>query len=137
MNTFATFCTTDMTYTRDSVGHILTFSAVSRVNFVVITLNMYATTGPRRNNLNCVTDVFRLFARTVFGTLLFLKTKYVVRTMRDGRVRAVNNLHGCVPVARVAFLVTYLTVTNVPPFSKFFSGSRVLATYFRCDPIVK
>lgn len=126
-----------MTYTRDSVGHILTFSAVSRVNFVVITLNIYASTGPRRKKLKCVTKVFRLFARTVFGTLLFLNTKYVVRTIRDGRVSAVKKLHGCVPVARVAFLVTYLTVTNVPPFSNFFSGSRVLATYFRFDPIVK
>lgn len=100
VNTFATFCTTDITYTRDSVGHILTFSAVSRVKFVVITLNIYASVGPRRKKLNCVTSVFRLFARTVFGTLLFLKTKYVVRTMRDGRVDTVKKLRGFVPIAR-------------------------------------
>lgn len=84
-----------------------------------MTLNIYFTMSGRRNNLNCVTNVFRLFARTVFGTLLFLYSNTVVIVVNDGFGSCVNNLRGCVPVAGVYFLVNYLTVTNVPPFTNF------------------
>lgn len=110
---------------RGGLGHFVTFDDVSRTNCVVLTM---LTKAPR--NVTSLMCCVMMCVTT--GLTMFNIVGAVRRRARNGvRHRSCGKLCGAGPGLAVIVALTLFSLTNVPPFTKFFDGFFMFVTTFR------
>lgn len=108
---------------RRGLGHLVTFSDVSRTKCVVLNIVKNATR--KVATLMCC-----MLMCTTTGLNMF--TIVAVMTLHDRgfALRSCTKLCGAGPGVTLLVALSLFSLTNVPPFTKFFSGFFVFVTTF-------
>ena len=109
---------TTLTRTQKNIKQNLTYSTTSQLNYIILTLNIksYQST------------LFHLITHTYSKTLLFLKSKSIIHSIKtiikyspnkNQNIILINNLTKHIPITKTTFLIKTLSLYNIPPLTYF------------------
>lgn len=110
---------------RDSLGHFVTFSSVSRTNCVVLTIMNGSTVDIA--TLACCMLVCMMTGLDIFTVVTSVRR----RGGKAIRVSDCGNLCGAGPHLTFLVALTLFSLNNVPPFTNVFSGFFIFVTTMR------
>ncbi len=111
-------------FAQNDFKKVLAYSTVSQLGF------MFAGVG----TANFAGGVFHLFTHAFFKAGLFLCAGSVMHAMSgSGDIRIMGGLRKKIPWTWGVFLVCWLAICGVPPFSGFFSKDAIVAGAFATD----
>ena len=100
------------------IKKVLAYSTVSQLGFLFIAVG----TG------NNVAAIFHMVTHAFFKALMFLGSGSVILGMaHEQDMRRYGNLRKYMPVTAITFIVGWLAIAGVPPFSGFWSKDEILA----------
>lgn len=105
---------------------VLAYSTVSQLGFMFTAVGVGAFAAA----------IFHLFTHAFFKALLFLGAGSVMHAMHDTiDIRRFGGLRKHMPLTAATFMVGYLAIAGIAPFSGFFSKDAVLASVFSHGPL--
>ncbi|MCC6225111.1 MAG: NADH-quinone oxidoreductase subunit L [Microthrixaceae bacterium] len=106
---------------QNDIKKVLAYSTVSQLGFLFIAVG----TG------NHVAAIFHMVTHAFFKALLFLGSGSVIANMaHDQDMRHYGNLRRYMPITAATFIVGWLAIAGVPPFSGFWSKDEILSGAF-------
>ncbi|HKY15715.1 MAG TPA: NADH-quinone oxidoreductase subunit L [Microthrixaceae bacterium] len=103
---------------QNDIKKVLAFSTVSQLGYLFLAVG----TG------NYVAAIFHMVTHAFFKALLFLGAGSVIHGMaHDQDMRHYGNLRKYMPITAGTFIVGWLAIAGVPPFSGFWSKDEILA----------
>lgn len=102
---------------QNDIKKILAYSTVSQLGFMFVALGsgLY------------VAAIFHMITHAFFKALLFLGAGSVIHGMDDEQdVRRYGALRKAMPITAVTFIIGWLAISGIPPFSGFWSKDEVL-----------
>ncbi len=112
----ALFAATIAVSQRD-IKKVLAYSTVSQLGYMFLAVGLGAY----------VPAVFHMITHAFFKALLFLGSGSVIHGMHDEQdMRRMGNLKKYMPITAGTFIVGWLAIAGVPPFSGFFSKDEIL-----------
>lgn len=112
----ALFAATIAVSQRD-IKKVLAYSTVSQLGYMVLAVGVGAY----------VPAVFHMITHAFFKALLFLGSGSVIHGMHEEQdMRRMGNLRKYMPITAVTFIIGWLAIAGVPPFSGFFSKDEIL-----------
>ncbi|MGB3412283.1 MAG: NADH-quinone oxidoreductase subunit L [Microthrixaceae bacterium] len=107
------------------IKKVLAYSTVSQLGY------MFLAVGTQ----NYVAAVFHMVTHAFFKALLFLGSGSVITQMaHEQDMRRYGNLRKYMPITAGTFIVGWLAIAGVPPFSGFWSKDEILAGAFNAGP---
>jgi NADH-quinone oxidoreductase subunit L len=120
----ALFAATVAVAQRD-IKKVLAYSTVSQLGFMFLALGTGAY----------VAAIFHMITHAFFKALLFLGAGSVIHGMHEEQdMRRMGALRAFMPVTAATFIVGWLAIAGVPPFSGFWSKDEVLLYAFDSSP---
>ncbi|MGA7835837.1 MAG: NADH-quinone oxidoreductase subunit L [Acidimicrobiales bacterium] len=103
------------------IKKVLAFSTVSQIGYMVLAVGVGAYSAA----------IFLMVAHAFYKALLFLGAGSVIHSL-DGEqeMRKMGGLAKFLPITFPAFLVAWLAIIGIPPFSGFFAKGDVLTSVF-------
>ena len=103
------------------IKKVLAFSTVSQIGYMVLAVGVGAYSAA----------IFLMIAHAFYKALLFLGAGSVIHSL-DGEqdMRKMGGLARYLPITFPAFLVGWLAISGIPPFSGFFAKGDVLTQVF-------
>ncbi len=112
---------------QDDIKKVLAYSTVSQLGYMVLAVGSGAY----------VAAIFHMITHAFFKALLFLGAGSVIHGMHDEQdMKRMGALRKWMPITWATFLVGWLAIAGVPPFSGFWSKDEVLAGAFDKSPIL-
>src|SRR4051794_40157121 len=112
---------------QNDIKKVLAYSTVSQLGYMVLAVGSGAY----------VAAIFHMITHAFFKALLFLGAGSVIHGMHDEQdMKRMGNLRKWMPITWVTFLVGWLAISGVPPFSGFWSKDEVLAGAFNRSPVL-
>ena len=106
---------------QNDIKRVLAYSTVSQLGYMFLGLGTGAY----------ASGVFHLMTHAFFNALMFLGAGSVIHGLSDEQdMRRMGGLYKYMRVTAVTFLVGWLAISGVPPFSGFFSKDLILAKTF-------
>jgi NADH-quinone oxidoreductase subunit L len=107
------------------IKRILAYSTISQLGYMFLALGVGAYGAA----------IFHVVTHAFFKATLFLGAGSVIHTMDDNQdIRTMGGLRKYLPLTSSAFIVAWLAIAGVPPFSGFWSKDEILAkAYFAQD----
>ncbi len=103
---------------QNDIKKVLAYSTVSQLGYLFLAIG----TG------NYVAAIFHMVTHAFFKALLFLGSGSVIHGMaHDQDMRRYGNLRKYMPITAGTFIVGWLAIAGVPPFSGFWSKDEILA----------
>src|SRR4051794_598858 len=103
---------------QNDIKKVLAYSTVSQLGYMFLAVG----TG------NYVAAIFHMVTHAFFKALLFLGAGSVIHGMaHDQDMRHYGNLRKYMPITAGTFIVGWLAIAGVPPFSGFWSKDEILA----------
>jgi len=103
---------------QNDIKKVLAYSTVSQLGYLFLAIG----TG------NYVAAIFHMVTHAFFKALLFLGSGSVIHGMsHDQDMRHYGNLRKYMPITAGTFIVGWLSIAGVPPFSGFWSKDEILA----------
>jgi len=110
---------------QNDIKKVLAYSTVSQLGFLFLAVG----TG------NYVAAIFHMVTHAFFKALLFLGSGSVIHGMaHDQDMRHYGNLRRYMPITAGTFIVGWLAIAGVPPFSGFWSKDEILAGAWSFGP---
>jgi NADH-quinone oxidoreductase subunit L len=107
---------------QNDIKKILAYSTVSQLGFMFIAVGIGAYW----------VAIFHMITHAFFKACLFLGAGSVIHGMHDNQdVRVMGALRKVMPITAATFLVEWLAIAGVPPFSGFFSKDEILTYAFQ------
>ena len=104
--------------TQNDIKKVLAYSTVSQLGFLFLAVG----TG------NYVAAIFHMVTHAFFKALMFLGSGSVILGMgHEQDMRRFGNLRKYMPITAGTFIVGWLAIAGVPPFSGFWSKDEILA----------
>jgi len=102
---------------QNDIKKVLAYSTVSQLGFMVVAVG----TGVY------VAALFHMITHAFFKALLFLGSGSVIHAMNDDQdMRRYGGLARFMPITTITFLVGWLAIAGIPPFSGFWSKDEIL-----------
>ena len=112
---------------QDDIKKVLAYSTVSQLGYMVLAVGSGAY----------VAAIFHMITHAFFKALLFLGAGSVIHGMHDEQdMKRMGNLRKWMPITWATFLVGWLAISGVPPFSGFWSKDEVLAGAWGKSPVL-
>ncbi|MEZ5321561.1 MAG: NADH-quinone oxidoreductase subunit L [Microthrixaceae bacterium] len=103
---------------QNDIKKVLAYSTVSQLGYLFIAVGTH----------NYVAAIFHMVTHAFFKALLFLGSGSVILSMEhDQDMRHYGNLRKYLPITAGTFIVAWLAIAGVPPFSGFWSKDEILA----------
>ncbi len=103
---------------QNDIKKVLAYSTVSQLGYLFLAIG----TG------NYVAAIFHMVTHAFFKALLFLGSGSVIHGMsHDQDMRHYGNLKKYMPITAGTFIIGWLSIAGVPPFSGFWSKDEILA----------
>ncbi len=110
---------------QNDIKKVLAYSTVSQLGYMFLAVGSGAY----------VAAIFHMVTHAFFKALLFLGSGSVIHGMHDDQdMRHYGNLRKFMPITAVTFIVGWLAIAGVPPFSGFFSKDEILAAAMDKSP---
>ena len=104
--------------TQNDIKKVLAYSTVSQLGFLFLAVG----TG------NYVAAIFHMVTHAFFKALMFLGSGSVILGMdHEQDMRRYGNLRKYMPITAGTFIIGWLAIAGVPPFSGFWSKDEILA----------
>jgi NADH-quinone oxidoreductase subunit L len=114
---------------KDDIKKSLAGSTMSQIGYMVTAAGL----GP----IGYVFAIFHLLTHGVFKAGLFLGAGSVMHGMRDSvNMRRYGVLFGAMVITAVTFIVNYLAIIGIPPFSGFWSKDSIIHAAFEKSTLV-
>jgi NADH-quinone oxidoreductase subunit L len=103
---------------QNDIKKVLAYSTISQLGFMFIAIGSH----------NYVGATFHMVTHAFFKALLFLGAGSVILAMaHEQDMRRYGNLRKYLPITFVTFMVGWLAISGIPPFSGFWSKDEILA----------
>ncbi len=110
---------------QNDIKKVLAYSTVSQLGFMFLAVGSGAY----------VAAIFHMITHAFFKALLFLGSGAVIHGMHDDQdMRHYGNLRKYMPITAATFIVGWLAIAGVPPFSGFWSKDEILASAMDKSP---
>ena len=112
---------------QNDIKKILAYSTVSQLGYMFLAIGVggYAAA------------VFHMVTHAFFKALLFLGSGSVIHGMHDEQdIRRMGGLRKYMPITAATFIVGWLAIAGVPPFSGFWSKDEILLFAFNSNPVL-
>lgn len=115
------FVAATIAISQNDIKKVLAYSTVSQLGFLFLAVG----TG------NYIAAIFHMVTHAFFKALMFLGSGSVILGMaHDQDMRHYGNLKKYMPITAATFIVGWLAIAGVPPFSGFWSKDEILAGAF-------
>ncbi len=112
---------------QNDIKKVLAYSTVSQLGYMFLAIGSHAY----------VAAIFHMVTHAFFKALLFLGSGSVIHGMHHQQdMRYMGALRKLMPVTAFTFIVGWLAIAGVPPFSGFWSKDEVLLYAFDKSPIL-
>ncbi|MCQ3813284.1 MAG: NADH-quinone oxidoreductase subunit L [Acidimicrobiia bacterium] len=112
---------------QNDIKKVLAYSTVSQLGYMFLAVGSGAY----------VAAIFHMITHAFFKALLFLGSGSVIHQMNnDQDMRHYGGLRKLLPVTSTAFIVGWLAIAGVPPFSGFWSKDEILAFAWETNVIL-
>ena len=102
---------------QNDIKKVLAYSTVSQLGYMFLAIGVGAY----------VAAIFHMVTHAFFKALLFLGSGSVIHGMHDEQdMRRMGGLRKVMPITSATFIVGWLAISGVPPFSGFFSKDEIL-----------
>jgi len=102
---------------QNDIKKVLAYSTVSQIGYMVLAIGTGAY----------VAAIFHMVTHAAFKALLFLGAGSVIHGMHEEQdMRKMGALRAFMPITAATFIVGWLAIAGVPPFSGFFSKDEIL-----------
>lgn len=127
IGTFTALFAATMALVNNDIKRILAYSTISQLGYMFIGVGVGAFAA----------GVFHLMTHAFFKALLFLGAGAVMHSLADETdIRKMGNLYGKIKITALTFIMAWLAISGIPPFSGFFSKDEILAHAFLYSPVV-
>ncbi|MCU1489433.1 MAG: proton-translocating NADH-quinone oxidoreductase, chain, partial [Acidimicrobiaceae bacterium] len=110
---------------QNDIKKVLAYSTVSQLGYMFLAAGSGAY----------VAAIFLMLTHAFYKALLFLGAGSVIHAMNDEQdIKTMGGLAKLMPLTAGTFLVGWLAIAGVPPFSGFWSKSEVLESAWRLSP---
>ncbi|MHB1987571.1 MAG: NADH-quinone oxidoreductase subunit L [Acidimicrobiales bacterium] len=107
------------------IKKILAYSTISQLGYMFMAAGVGAY----------VAAIFLMLTHAFYKALLFLGAGSVIHAMNDEQdTKAMGGLAKLMPITGVTFLIAWLSIGGVPPFSGFWSKGEVLLNVYGFSP---
>jgi len=114
---------------KDDIKKSLAGSTMSQIGYMITAAGL----GP----IGYVFAIFHLLTHGVFKAGLFLGAGSVMHGMRDNvNMRRYGALMGVMGITAVTFIINYLAIIGIPPFSGFWSKDSIIHAAFEKNTVV-
>ena len=104
---------------QNDIKKVLAYSTVSQLGYMFLAVGSGAY----------VAAIFHMITHAFFKALLFLGAGSVIHGMHDEQdMRHMGALRKLLPITAASFIVGWLAIAGVPPFSGFWSKDDILST---------
>ncbi len=112
---------------QNDIKKVLAYSTISQLGYMFLAVGCGAY----------VAAIFLMLTHAFYKALLFLGAGSVIHAMDDEQdIKVMGALHAVMPLTGIAFLIGWLSIAGVPPFSAFWSKSDVLENAFGISPVL-
>ncbi|MEO6123881.1 MAG: NADH-quinone oxidoreductase subunit L [Ilumatobacteraceae bacterium] len=112
---------------QNDIKKVLAYSTVSQLGYMFLAIGSGAY----------VAAIFHMITHAFFKALLFLGSGSVIHGMHDEQdMRKMGALRKVMPITAGTFIVGWLAIAGVPPFSGFWSKDEILLFAFDKSPIL-
>jgi NADH-quinone oxidoreductase subunit L len=112
---------------QNDIKKILAYSTISQLGYMFLAAGVGAY----------VAAIFLMLTHAFYKALLFLGAGSVIHAMEDEQdTKRFGALAKLMPVTSVTFLIGWLSIGGVPPFSGFFSKGDVLENAYAFSPVL-
>jgi NADH-quinone oxidoreductase subunit L len=102
---------------QNDIKKVLAYSTISQLGYMFLAVGVGAY----------VAAIFHMITHAFFKALLFLGSGSVIHGMHDEQdMRRMGALRKLMPITAVTFIVGWLSIAGVPPFSGFWSKDEIL-----------
>ena len=102
---------------QNDIKKVLAYSTISQLGYMFLAVGVGAY----------VAAIFHMITHAFFKALLFLGAGSVIHGMHDEQdMRRMGGLRKFMPITAATFIVGWLAIAGVPPFSGFFSKDEIL-----------
>lgn len=127
IGTFTALFAATMALVNNDIKRVLAYSTISQLGYMFIGVGVGAFAA----------GVFHLMTHAFFKALLFLGAGAVMHSLADETdIRKMGNLYGKIKITALTFIMAWLAISGIPPFSGFFSKDEILAHAFLYSPLV-
>ena len=114
---FTAFFAATIAISQRDIKRVLAYSTVSQLGYMFLAIGTGAY----------VAAVFHMITHAFFKALLFLGSGSVIHGMHEEQdMNRMGNLRKYMPITAGTFIVGWLAIAGVPPFSGFFSKDEIL-----------
>ena len=112
---------------QNDIKRVLAYSTVSQLGYMFLAIGSHAY----------VAAIFHMVTHAFFKALLFLGSGSVIHGMHDEQdMRYMGALRKLMPITAGTFIIGWLAIAGVPPFSGFWSKDEILLNAFDKSPIL-
>src|SRR5205085_6320248 len=112
---------------QNDIKKVLAYSTISQLGYVFLAVGCGAY----------VAAVFHMVTHAFFKALLFLGAGSVIHGLHDEQdMKRMGGLKRWMPITSSTFIVAWLAIAGVPPFSGFWSKDDILASAWDKSPIL-
>jgi NADH-quinone oxidoreductase subunit L len=112
---------------QNDIKKVLAYSTVSQLGYMFLAVGSGAY----------IAAIFHMITHAFFKALLFLGSGSVIHGMHDEQdMRRMGALRKLLPITSATFIVGWLAIAGVPPFSGFFSKDEILLMAWQKSPIL-
>ena len=112
---------------QNDIKKVLAYSTISQLGYMFLAVGCGAY----------VAAIFHMVTHAFFKALLFLGAGSVIHGMHDEQdMKKMGALRKLLPVTSVTFIVGWLAIAGVPPFSGFWSKDDILLNAWEKSPIL-
>ena len=110
---------------QDDIKRVLAYSTISQLGYMFLAIGSGAY----------VAGLFHMVTHAFFKALLFLGAGSVIHGMHDEQnMKRMGGLRKLMPITAYTFIVGWLAIAGIPPFSGFFSKDDILAAAWHKSP---
>jgi NADH-quinone oxidoreductase subunit L len=112
---------------QNDIKKILAYSTISQLGYMFMAAGVGAY----------VAAIFLMLTHAFYKALLFLGAGSVIHAMNDEQdTKAMGGLRKVMPITAVTFLIAWLSIGGLPPFSGFWSKGEVLLNAYGYSPLL-
>ena len=110
---------------QDDIKKVLAYSTISQLGYMFLAVGSGAY----------VAALFHMITHAFFKACLFLGAGSVIHGMHDEQdMKRMGALRKWMPVTAITFMVSWLAIAGIPPFSGFWSKDDILAAAWHKNP---
>ncbi len=127
VGTFTALFAATMALVNNDIKRVLAYSTISQLGYMFIGVGVGAYAA----------GIFHLMTHAFFKALLFLGAGSVMHALSDEtNIQKMGGLYHRIKITAITFMVAWLAISGIPPFSGFFSKDEILARAFAYHPLV-